>query len=214
MIRNEQPTDHRRVEEITREAFWNLYRPGCDEHFIVHAMRGHTDYIPELAFVIEHEGAVAGSIVYTRSKIAGENGEATEVVTFGPVGIVPELQAKGLGRALIEHSLAAAREAGYRAVVIGGYPACYRKYGFAGAKKYGISMPDGRFYTGIQALPLYEGALDGVRGTLLFSEVFVTDEETVERFDAGFPPKEKQFQESQAAFQRAAAEIDPQTYGG
>ena len=54
-IRQEQPQDYDTVEQITREAFWNLYRPGCEEHLIVHKLRKHPDFIPELAFVIELE---------------------------------------------------------------------------------------------------------------------------------------------------------------
>ena len=211
-IRHEKPADYRLVEEITREAFWNLYCPGCNEHLIVHGLRDHEDFIPELTFVVELDGKVVGSIFYSRSKVVAPDGKETATITFGPVGILPELQRRGIGKALIAHSIEAARKLGHRAIIIGGDPQHYRIYGFSGAKKYGISMPDGRYYTGIMALPLHEGALDGIHGKVFFSEAFEPDEQILEDFDGTFPPKEKGVQESQAEFVRASAEIDTKDY--
>lgn len=207
-IRNEQPGDYRASEEVTREAFWNLYCPGCVEHFIVHTMRNHPDFIPELAFVAELDGKVIGSIFYTRSKIIARDDRQYDVVTFGPVSILPRLHRRGFGRTLITHSIRAATDLGYRAILIGGYPYHYEPYGFVGAKKYGISMPDGKYYTGIMALPLCEGALDGMRGSLHFSTAFEPDESGFAEFDGTFPPAEKRVQESQRQFEKASTEID------
>lgn len=207
-VRRERPEDERRVEEITRDAFWNLYVPGCVEHLLVHRIRRHRDFIPELSFVIERNGAVAGGIFYTASKVRSPDGREHDTVTFGPVSIAPQLHRQGLGRALITRSIDEARRLGRRAILILGYPYHYEPYGFVGAKRWGIAMPDGRYYRGFMALPLFDGALDGMAGTVVFSDVYDVDPADAEAFDRGFPPKEKKFQESQRAFERAAQELD------
>ncbi|MBC1372474.1 N-acetyltransferase [Listeria booriae] len=211
-IRQERPSDYRKVEEITREAFWNLYCPGCNEHFIVHNLRNHEDFIEELAFVITADDEIIGSIHYSKSKIIAKDGKEYETITFGPVSILPKLQRQGFGRALIEHSIQAARNLGYKAIIIGGFPYHYETYGFVGAKKYHISLPDGNFYTGIMALPLVEGALDGVSGNVYFSEAMEPDETQLDEFDKVFPDKEKRIQESQLQFEIAVSELDTKNY--
>lgn len=211
-IRNEIDSDYKKVEEITREAFWNLYCPGCNEHLIVHCLRNHKDFIKELAFVIELDGDIIGSIHYSKSKVISKDGKEYETITFGPVSILPNLHRKGFGRLLIEHSIQVARDLGYKAIIIGGYPYHYETYGFTSAKKYGISLPDGNFYKGIMALPLYEGALDGISGNVYFSEVMEPNETMLEEFDKGFSYKEKKVQESQLQFEIAVSELDTNTY--
>jgi putative acetyltransferase len=84
-IRKEREEDYRNVEQLVREAFWNLYVPGCDEHFILHNLRRSQDFIPELDFIAEKEGQIVGQIAYSRSTIKGEHNEEKEVITFGPV---------------------------------------------------------------------------------------------------------------------------------
>ena len=211
-IRNEQPEDYRTTEEITRKSFWNLYCPGALEHYILHTMRSHKDYIPELGFVIEENGVILGSIHFTHGKVVTPAGEEIPVVSFGPVCITPERHRQGLGRMLITHAIESAKALGHRAIVIGGFPYHYKPYGFVGTKKYGISMPDGKFYTAIMALPLYEGALNGVSGQIHFSEAMYPDESGLEAFDATFPPIEKQTLPCQEAFQRASSELDEKEY--
>lgn len=207
-IRHEKPEDYYKVEQVTRDAFWNLYCPGCNEHWIVHGLREHPDFIPELSFVIEVDGEIAGSIFYSHSKVMGQDGREHGTITFGPVSISPHLHRKGLGRVLITHSIQEAGKLGYPAIVIGGYPYHYAPYGFVGAKKYGISLPDGNYYTGIMALPLFEGGLDGISGCIHFSEALEPSETLLEEFDKQFPPKEKRVTESQARFERAVSELD------
>lgn len=208
-IRNEKPQDYRKVEEIAREAFWNLYHPGCSEHYVIHSMRKHPDFMPELTYVIEVDGEIVGSIFYTKSKVVAEGGEEYETITFGPVSIHPNMHRKGLGRMLIEHTIEEAKRVGHRAIITMGYAYHYEPYGFVGGKKYGISMPDGKFYKGLLVLPLYEGALDNILGYVLFSEGLEepTDEQ-LEAFDKQFPHKEKRIQESQKEFEEAAGMLD------
>lgn len=212
IIRHEKPEDYRRVEEITREAFWNLYQPGAEEHFLVHSIRKHPDYLPELSFVIEKDGEIIGSIIYTRAKVIAGNGEEHEVVSFGPVSILPKYHRQGFGRQMISHSIAEAKRLGYPAIVIAGFPYHYQTYGFVGSKKYHISMPDDKFYTGVMALPLYEGALDNIQGEIHFSAAMYPDLSALPAYDATFPEKEKQVLPCQAAFEKAASEIDLTEY--
>lgn len=211
-VRNEMVSDYERVEWITREAFWNLYCPGCNEHLIVHNLRKHEDFIKELAFVIEADGTVIGSIHYSKSKVISNNGDEHETITFGPVSILPSLHRKGFGKILIQHSIEAAKNLGYKRIIIGGYPHHYKKYGFIGSKKYGISLSDGNFYTGIMALPLCEGAFNNIQGIVYFSETMEPNEDMLNAFDKKFPYKEEKVCESQIQFEKAVSELDTNIY--
>ena len=124
-IRYESEKDFRKVEEITREAFYNLYVPGCEEHFLIHKIREHEDYIKELSYVIEVDGEIIGSIFYTRSKIIGNNGVEMETITFGPVSMHPKYHRKGFGKKLITYSIEKAKKLGYKAIITLGYPYHY-----------------------------------------------------------------------------------------
>lgn len=207
-IRNECPSDYRRVEEIAREAFWNLYFPGGHEHYVVHKMRNHPDFIKALSFVIEVDGEIQGGIFYTTSKIITADNKEYKTISFGPVFISPKYHRQGLGKLLILHSIKVAKELGYRAILTLGYPYHYEVYGFLGGRKYNISMLDGKFYKGLLVLPLYENALNGISGHAVFSDVFDVTEDAVEEFDKIFPYKEKKYQESQDEYESAIAMLD------
>ncbi|MDB1748251.1 N-acetyltransferase [Enterococcus avium] len=211
-IRLEEERDYRRVEEITREAFWNLYLPGAEEHYLAHTLRKHPDFIPELTFVIELDENIIGSIFYSKAKIVDADNNEYPVISFGPVSIAPEYHRQGYGRMLIEHSINEAKRLGYEAIVLGGFPYHYHTYGFIGTKKYNISMPDGKFYTGIMALPLKYGALDAISGHIVFSEGLYPDPQGLEAFEQTFPEKEKKVLPCQAKFEAAASEIDEHEY--
>lgn len=207
-IRNENKQDYRKVEEVAREAFWNLYFPGCSEHMVIHNMRNYPDFIPELSFVIEVDGEIVGSILYTHSKVVSSDGTQHKTITFGPVSILPSMHRKGLGRKLITHSIEQAKKLGYNAILTLGYPYHYEPYGFVGGKKYEISMPDGKYYKGLLVLPLYKGALDDISGYAIFSDVLEPNEEEVEIFDKSFEPKEKGIQDSQKEYEIACCMLD------
>ncbi len=207
-IRNEEPKDYRRVEEVAREAFWNLYFPGCHEHFVIHKMRVHEDFIRDLAFVIEVDDQIAGGIFYTHSKIVSEENKEYKTISFGPVFISPEFHRKGIGKKLISHSIEVAKKMGYLAILTLGYPYHYEPYGFLGGKKYNISMPDRKFYKGLLVLPLYDEALNKISGYAELSNVFNVTEEEVEEFDSSFPFKQKKYQESQDEYELAASLLD------
>lgn len=207
-IRHENEKDYKIVENITREAFWNLYFPGCAEHAVVHNMRAHKDFIPELSFVIEVDGDIVGSIFYTKSKIVSSDNTEYNTISFGPVSILPSYHRMGLGRKLITHSIEKAKELGFRAILTLGYDYHYTPYGFVGGKRYGISMPDGKFYKGLLVLPLYDGALDDISGHAVFSDVFEASQEDIEMFDKSFPYKEKLVLDSQKEYELAATMLD------
>ncbi len=208
IVRNEEQGDFRRVETIAREAFWNLYFPGAYEHFVIHLMRNHPDFIKELAFVIEVDGEVEGAIFYTHSKIVSENGAEYKTISFGPVCISPKYHRQGFGRALITHSIQVAKNMNFSAIITYGYPYHYKPYGFVGGKTYNIMHTDGKYHTGLLALPLYDGAFDGVSGTAVVSDVFDVQEEAVNDFDKLFPYKEKSVLPCQELFEKACLELD------
>lgn len=207
-IRNEEINDYRKVEEIAREAFWNLYFPGCHEHFVINKMRGYDDFIKELAFVIEVDGKIEGAIFYTHSKIVSKDNKEYKTISFGPVFISPKFHRKGIGRELITHSIKVAKEMGYRAILILGYSYHYEPYGFIGGKNYNIYMPDGKFYKGLLVLPLYEDALDNISGYAIFSDALEVNDNEVEEFDKLFPYKEKKIQKSQDEYENTISMLD------
>lgn len=204
IIRNERKEDQRIVEEITREAFWNLYVPGCDEHYLVHLLRQSSDYLPELSFVAELDGRIVGSIFFSKSYIIDKNGIRHEMVTFGPISVLPELHNQGIGRALIEYAKEAAVRQGYKAFIIYGFPGYYKRFGFRSAKDFGICSPEGKYPVAHMVLELYAGAMAGISGTAYESDLYDVDQKAAEQYDALFPPKEKYVTDSQKVFEETA----------
>ena len=199
-IRNERELDYQIVEDITRKAFYNVYVPGCMEHYLVHIMRGHEDFIPELDFVIELDGQIVGNIMYTKAKLTDEAGAEKEIVTFGPVSILPKYQRKGYGKMLIEHSLKRAAELGYEAVVIMGSPANYVGSGFQCCRKYNICVEKEKYPAAMLVKELKPGALDGKLWFYSDSPVMNVDEREAQAFDDGLEKMEKKWMPSQEAF--------------
>lgn len=196
-IRNERPEEHRQVEELTREAFWNLYVPGCDEHFLLHTMRNHPDFIPELDFVADVDGLPVGNIAYARCRIIDAAGKSNNVIMFGPISVLPEYQKQGIGSALIRHSFEKARSMGFRAVMIYGDPRYYHRFGFRCAEKWDITTAEGKFSVGLMGAELVPGALNGISGRVIESEVYTIDQDAFLKYEATFPPKEKFVTDSQ-----------------
>ena len=120
VIRRETPEDYRTVENIIREAFWNLHVPGCSEHYFAHVMRDHPDFVPELDLVAEVNGRVVGSILYTTGRLVDDDGEEKTILTFGPIAVAKGFQRMGIGKKLMEHSFAEALKLGYDTIVIFG----------------------------------------------------------------------------------------------
>lgn len=190
-IRRERQRDYRTVEEITREAFWNHNSPGCMEHYLLHEMRAHPDFIPELSLVAEEGEKLAGHIAYTHAKIAGAEGQEWPILCFGPLSVHPDTQGKGVGTALVLHSLELARDMGHTAVCITGNPKFYGQLGFRAAERYDIRYANEKFMPALLAIELIPGALAGKPGRFTESPVFEVDMAGFDAFDATFPHKEK-----------------------
>lgn len=160
-IRRETPADYQTVEDVIRRAFYNVYVPGCTEHYLAHIMRGHEDFVPELDFVAELDGQIIGSILYTRARLTDERGEEKPVLTFGPVCIAPDRQRQGYGKQLIEHSMRRAAALGHDVIVIFGNPFYYTGVGFQSCKKHNICLENGKFPSAMMVKLLRPDALDG-----------------------------------------------------
>jgi len=202
-IRLETEKDYRAVEELTREAFWNVYKHGADEHYFVHMMRNHPDFIPELAFVLENDGEIIGNIMYTKSWLEDDTGNRKEILSFGPLCVAPKYQRLKLGKLLIEHSFEVARQLGYDVNIIFGNPGNYVSLGFVSCKKKNVSfVRAGNHPTALLVCELVPGALEGKTWMYIPSTAADCCEDTaaVEAFDAAFPPKEKTWMPSQEAF--------------
>lgn len=199
-IRREAKTDYKAVEELTRRAFYNIYVPGCTEHYLVHIMREHEDFIPELDLVAELDGTVIGSILYTRARLVDGEGGEKSVLTFGPVCVAPEHQRKGYGKRLMEESFRLALGMGYEAVVIFGSPANYVSRGFVGCKKLDVCVEGGKYPAAMLVKELVPGALGGKKWTYYDSPVMALDEEAARRYDDSLEPMEKKWRPSQEEF--------------
>ncbi|MFQ8705633.1 MAG: GNAT family N-acetyltransferase [Thomasclavelia sp.] len=200
IIRNETQADYKTVEKITREAFYNLYVPGGAEHYLVHIMRAHSDFISELDFVIELDGQIIGNIMYTKAKLVDEKGFEKDIITFGPVCIVPKYQRKGYGKLLIEHSFKKAIELGYDVIVIFGSPANYVSLGFKSSKKYNVCIENGKYPAAMMVKELVSGTLDGRKWIYYDSPVMQVTEEEVQKYDDTLEKMEKKYQASQEEF--------------
>lgn len=202
-IRLETKDDYRTVEELAREAFWNVYVPGAGEHYLAHMMRNHPDFIPELDFVAEKEGKIVGSIMYTKAWLEGENGTVKEIVSCGLLCVSPEFQRRKIGKMLIEHSVEEVRRMGYDVIILFGNPGNYCGRGFISCKKYDVSFIEKGYYpTALLVRELEEGVLD--KKSWLYISSTASDccanQEAIDAFDASFPPKEKKWMPSQEEF--------------
>ena len=199
-LRLEQPEDYKEVENLTREAFWNVHVPGCDEHYLIHIIRDCEAFIPELDYVAVLDNKIVGNIVYTEAKIVDDNNNEHTVLSFGPLSVLQEYQKQGLGKALIEHTKDIARNMGYKAILIYGDPSYYCRFGFIPAEKYNILTSDGMYHTALQVYELYNGSLKSVSGRFFEDNIYQLNKQLSEKFDSTFPQKEKFETESQKKF--------------
>jgi predicted N-acetyltransferase YhbS len=201
-IRQEDERDFRAVEELTREAFWNVHYPGCDEHLLIHNLRGASAFVRELDYVAalgDEAGKIVGSIVYAKAVVRDAAAEHS-VLTFGPLSVLPRYQNKGIGSALIERTITLAVRTGGNAIIIYGDPEYYKRFGFAPSKRYNITNKYGRYPAALLALELYPGALLGVKGEFDEGAAYSVDAKELEAYDKGFAPKAKGPAPSQQRF--------------
>ncbi len=196
-IRQENDSDYEEVESLTREAFWDIYKPGCEEHLLVHKLRKVSSYIPELDFVAVLDDRIVGNIIYSQSKIADSEDVTHEVITFGPISVLPSLQKKGIGSALIAHTKKLAENMGYKAIVIFGNRAYYHRFGFKSAESFGITTAEGANFEAFMVMELYDCALQGITGKFYEDPVFYIDKEELEEFEKKFPHKKKHVTDTQ-----------------
>lgn len=195
IIRNERKEDYRKVENLTREAFWNVYRPGCTEHYVLHCYRNDPAFVPELDFVMELNGELIGQIIYVRSEIDCDDGRKLPIMTFGSIGIAPEYKRQGYGKRLLDYSMEKAKGMGVGALVITGNILFYGKSGFVPAKTKGVRYADDPDADYLLVKELISGFLDGISGMYKDPDGYFVCEknpEDFERFEAAFPRKEKQ----------------------
>jgi predicted N-acetyltransferase YhbS len=199
-IRQEVENDHYKVEELTREAFWNLYKPGCDEHYLLHTLRSKPDFIQDLDYVAEIDEQIVGSIIYTRSYIVNENNDIMKTVTFGPICVHPKYQRSGIGTKLIEYTKDLVVKKGFPAIIILGDPHNYCKHGFKTGKDYNIGTMEGKYPLGLLVLELKKGVFQNHRWKFKESNAYEIDIEKIEDYDKRFPVKEKAYAYSQELF--------------
>lgn len=190
-IRNENSSDFIVVENLIREAFWNLYKPWCDEHFIAHEMRKLPVFVKELDFVACEWENIVWVIMYTKAKVINDKWEKFEVLCMGPLAVLPSSQKKWIGSLLMNHTKEIAKNLGYKAIIIFWNPNYYHRFGFVNAEKYKIQTSSGENFAPFMVLELYEGALDGISWKFFADKVFEANPDEVEAFDKNFSPKEK-----------------------
>ena len=194
IIRPETEADFRAVENLVREAFWNVYRPGCLEHYVIHVLRDDPAFVKELDFVMELDGKLIGQNLFVKTHIDADDGRTVEVLTMGPIGIAPERKRQGYGKKLLDYSLEKAKALGFGAVLFEGNIGFYGKSGFDYARNFGIryhDLEEGEDDSFFLCKELIPGYLKDVTGVYQTPQGYYVDPADAEAFDAGFPPKEK-----------------------
>jgi len=220
-IRPEKKEEYREVENLVREAFWNVYRPGCSEHYVIHVLRNDPAFVKELDFVMvlneqengpvekpaatqengpaDHistvrDGKLIGQNMFMRTVINADDGRVIPVLTMGPIGITPELKRKGYGKKLLDYSLEKAEAMGFGAVLFEGSIGFYGHSGFTYARNFGIryhDLPEGADDSFFLCKELVPGYLSGITGVYQTPAGYYVDDKDVEEFDKAFPYKEK-----------------------
>ena len=194
IIRLERKEEQRQVEHLVRESFWNVYRPGCLEHYVLHCLREDEAFIPELDFVLEKDGELIGQVIFMRAEIQADDGRRIPILTMGPIGIAPQWKRQGYGKKLLDFALEKATDFGAGAVCFEGNIDFYGKSGFTVASAFGIryhGLPEGEDASFFLCKELIDGYLDGVTGEYTTPKGYFVDEAEAEEFDKGFPRKEK-----------------------
>ena len=195
IIRLERKEEYRKVENLVREAFWNVYRPGCLEHYVLHQLRDDEAFVPELDFVMEKAGQLIGQNMFMRANIKADDGREIPIMTMGPICIAPELKRKGYGKILLDYSLEKAAVLGCGAVCFEGNIDFYGKSGFTLASNFGIryhGLPEGEDASFFLCKELVPGYLNGITGEYATPRGYSVNEDEAEVFDKLFPYKKKE----------------------
>lgn len=190
IIRNETPADYTETENLVRESFWNVYRPGCLEHFVLHELRNDPAFVPELDFVMEQSGKIIGQTIFVRASISADDGREIPIMTMGPICIVNQQKRQGYGKKLLDYALQKAAALGCIAVCLEGNIDFYGKSGFVYAREKGIryhGLPVGADDSFFLCKELVTGSLDGITGEYATPSGYFVDEASAEAFDKTFP---------------------------
>ena len=193
-FRLEKKEDYRAVENLVRESFWNVYRPGCSEHYVIHVLRDDPAFVKELDLVMEEGGRLIGQNMFMKTFVDADDGRKIPVLTMGPICIAPELKRRGYGKALLDYSLEKAAAIGFGAVLFEGNIEFYGKSGFDFASRFGIryhDLPEDADSSFFLCKELIAGYFDGITGVYRTPEGYYVKDCDVEEFDREFPPKEK-----------------------
>lgn len=191
IIQKEQKSDWYAAENMTRNAFWNLHVPGCDEHYLVHRLRADTAYLPALTRIAVLDKQVIGAIYYSKATVCVGD-KKSEILTFGPLCVEPTFQNKGIGGKLLHETMRLAREAGYKGIAIFGEPGYYPKHGFVTCDRFGITTKDGKNFDAFMGIELVPDGLSAVKGKFYVSEIFSNlPVDEVAAYDKSFPYMEK-----------------------
>ncbi|MCQ2475674.1 MAG: N-acetyltransferase [Clostridia bacterium] len=193
-IRSEKVEDIGTVDNLIRESFWNVYRPGCLEHYVMHCMRKHPDFMPQLCFVMEKGGEIIGQNIFWKAEITSDDGRIIPIMTMGPICIRNDLKRKGFGKILLDFTLEKAKEAGAGAVCFEGNIDFYGKSGFTYASGFGIryhGLPEGEDSSFFLCKELIPGYLNGITGEYSTPKVYLVNKDEAEEFDKKFPKAEK-----------------------
>lgn len=195
-IRQTEKQDYNYTENFTREIFWNLFTPGCTDHFILHNLRKSKAYIPQLDLLViynnnNNNNKIVGHIISSKAKVMDNQYKEHEVLCVGPFSILPEMQNKGIGTGLLKHSISVAKELDFKGMILFGNPNYYHRFGFDDARNYGITTKDGQNFPPFMALELQKNGLSEITGKFFDDEAFQVVEDEFVEFEKMFPEKEK-----------------------
>jgi predicted N-acetyltransferase YhbS len=190
-IKRTTDDDFHQTENITRESFWNLYKPGCDEHLVLHNIRKSKSYIDELDLVAVFENELIGHIISTKAKIIDSQNNEHVILCVGPLSVFSAFQKRGIGSELLNESIKVAKELNYKGMILFGNPDYYHRFGFKNAKEYSITTKDGLNFEPFMALELQTNGLDNITGKFFEDNAFMTHPDELIEFEKRFPYKEK-----------------------
>ena len=193
IIRLEEENDYLKVEKMVRNSFWNIYRSGAFEHYIVHNLRADESFIRDLAYVIEKDGKIIAHINYSKGKILFNNKKVIDGVVLGPISVDCDYQNQGYGSKLINYTLKLIEDRDIPFVVVIGDENYYHRFGFESASKYNLYLDgtDTNEECPFFMIKIFKEDIDLLDGTFYNPDVFNVNQSDVDEFDNNFEYKEK-----------------------
>lgn len=197
IIRLEEEEDYRETENLVRESFWNVYRPGALEHFVLKCLRDDPNFVKELDFVMIKDNKIIGQNVFYKTEIKDDLGNIIPIMTMGPICIANEYKRMGYGKILLDYSLLKAKEMGCKALMFEGNIDFYGKSGFTYASDFNIryhGISDGEDQSFFLCKELEKDYLKGIRAEYITPDIYFSCDTRKEEFllyEKTFPYKEK-----------------------